>query len=310
MIEVDGLGKHFGRTVALDDVGFTVPEGEVFGLVGSNGSGKTTVLRILATLLRPDRGRATIAGISVAEAPDEVRALIGYLPDAAGTERGVTALEHLVYHGAVHRIRRSQRQRVATELLELVGLADRRHDEVSRFSRGQQQRLGLARALVHDPSVLLLDDALGLDPTGQLELRGLVAELRSMGKTIVVSSHHLSELEQVCTWVGLMEGGTMVACGPIDQVREPTSDGRRIAVELVDEGADATAAAATLVEALPGVTGHRVVGPRLEVTVDESFLQHELVAVLVTAGVKVRSVGPSAQRLDEAVLRLAGGGGG
>ena len=219
LIVVEGLGKSFRGRPALGGVTFSVPEGEVFGLVGPNGSGKTTLLRILVTLLPADEGRATIGGFAVDESPEEVRALIGYVPDHSGTYPRLDATQFLELFAGVYRLPRSQRRRMALELLEVVGLADRAGDDIATFSRGQQQRLGLARALLHDPSVLLIDDISSLDPRAQAELEHLVDELHQAGKTIIVTSHQLAELEGMCTWVGLLVDGSMLATGPLAEVR-------------------------------------------------------------------------------------------
>lgn len=219
MIEANGLRKRFGARGVLDGVTFSVPQGEVFGLIGSNGSGKTTCVRILATLLAADDGDATVAGHSVRDDPAGVRSAIGYVPDAFGMYPRLTAEEYLGFYAALHRRPGAHRSRQVAELLELVGLAEQRHDFVERLSRGQRQRLCLGRALVHDPSVLLLDDdGAGLDPPGQVEVADLLGELHGMGKTILISIHNLVAARRVCTWVGVLHGGAMVAAGPMAEV--------------------------------------------------------------------------------------------
>jgi ABC-2 type transport system ATP-binding protein len=221
MIAVENLHKAYGDRVALDEVTFTVPKGEIFGFVGPNGAGKTTTIRILATLSSADAGEATVGGIPVHEAPADVRNLIGYMPDFFGVYDRLTSAEYLEFYAACHGVPRRKRAAVARELLELVDLSDRRDAQVDTLSRGMKQRLGLARALVHDPAVLLLDEpASGLDPRARVEMKELIRELSRMGKTILISSHILPELEELCTWVGFIDGGRMAAAGPMAEVRD------------------------------------------------------------------------------------------
>ncbi len=214
MIEVKDLHKRIGPRDVLNGVSFTVPEAEVFGLVGANGSGKTTVLRILATLLVADSGSACIAGLSVAGEPEKVRTKIGYMPEVFGVYPRLTTEEHLVFYAGIHGIARAQRSLVAGELLELVGLTSRSRDDADSLSPGCKQRLGLAQALVNDPQVLLLDDISSLDSRARTDFEGLIGELQKLGKTILLSSRHLRDVEELCTWLGVIEEGSMVAAGP------------------------------------------------------------------------------------------------
>lgn len=223
MIEVEQLSKRFGHRLALDRVSFIVPPGEVLGLAGANGSGKSTLLRILATLVPPDSGSARIGGASVVSEPGIVRQSVGYVPDTVGVYPRQTVKEFLEFFAGVHGLPVPQRRKVAGELLELVGLADRADDEAESLSRGQRQRLCLAQALVHDPAVLLLDDTSGLDPLAQAELRALIVELGAMGKTIVMCGHHLADLEETCTWLVVLDEGRAVASGPIAEITEGRS---------------------------------------------------------------------------------------
>jgi ABC-2 type transport system ATP-binding protein len=307
MIAVEQLGKRYGRQVAVADVSFSVPKGEIFGFVGPNGAGKTTTIRVLATLTPADRGRATIGGIPVGDDPAAVRALVGYMPDFFGVYDRLTSEEYLEFYAACHGVPRSRRRRVAAELLELVDLGDRREAQVDTLSRGMKQRLCLARALVHDPSVLLLDEpASGLDPRARVEMRELIQELRRMGKTILVSSHILPELEELCTWVGFIDRGRMVAVGPMADVRDRVAAGRRLRVDLVSPDEDSLLHVAELVKNQEGVVDAQVVDDHVELTVTDAFEDHELLALLIRKGLKVRSFGIVEGDLSEAFMRLTG----
>ena len=309
MIEVEGLHKRFAGQVALEEVDFTVPRSEIFGFVGPNGAGKTTTIRILATLAAPDAGTATIGGIPVTDDPHAVRELIGYMPDFFGVYDRLTAEEYLQFYAACHGVPHRRRRPVAHELLELVDLTDRAGDQVDTLSRGMKQRLCLARALVHDPQVLLLDEpASGLDPRARIEMRELIRELRRMGKTILVSSHILPELEELCTWVGFIDRGRMVAAGPMADVRNRVLVGRRLRVELVDPDDVKLFAARDQVADRAGVIEVELVENGLEVAVEEQFADQELLMALVQAGVAVRSFAPVTVDLSEAFMRLTGPG--
>jgi ABC-2 type transport system ATP-binding protein len=306
MIAVEKLEKRFGRHKALDGVDFTVPQGEIFGFVGPNGAGKTTTIRILATLAGADSGVASIGGIPVAEDPMSVRQLIGYMPDFFGVYDRLTAEEYLEFYAACHGVPRHRRRRVAGELLELVDLGDRRRAQVDTLSRGMKQRLCLARALVHDPRVLLLDEpASGLDPRARVEMRELILELRQMGKTILVSSHILPELEELCTWVGFIDRGRMAAVGPLADVRDQVvSTGRRLRVELTDPSDENLRAAAEVIRGRAGVRDVRVIGSHLELSVLQELPDDELLSSLIMEKIKVRSFAPIAGDLSDAFMRL------
>ncbi len=220
IIRVQGLTKRYGKLAALKGLDFTVEEGTVFGFVGPNGAGKTTTMRILATLLRPTAGEAWVAGHSVLEERRDVRRAIGYMPDFFGVYGDMKVWEYLDFFAACYEIPAETRQRLVGDLLELVDLAHRRDDYVDALSRGMKQRLCLARALAHDPQVLILDEpASGLDPRARVEIRELLRELQAMGKTIFVSSHILSEIGEVCTHIGIIEAGELVAAGTLAEMR-------------------------------------------------------------------------------------------
>ena len=309
MIEVDGLHKRFAGQVALEEVNFTVPRGEIFGFVGPNGAGKTTTIRILATLAVADAGTATIGGIPVADDPHGVRELIGYMPDFFGVYDQLTAEEYLQFYAACHGVPRRRRRPVSHELLELVALADRADDQVDTLSRGMKQRLCLARALVHNPQVLLLDEpASGLDPRARVEMRELIRELRRMGKTILVSSHIVPEMEELCTWIGVIERGRMVAVGPKADVLRRAATGRRVRVELANADGARLDEARKRLEAEAGVIAVEAGDAVLEVTIGEELAQHRLLRDLVEAGYDVDAFTPVAGSLSDVFLRLTDAG--
>lgn len=253
-IEIEGMSKSYGRTMAVRNLSMHVPRGSVYGFVGPNGAGKTTTIRTLATLQRPDRGTVHVAGIDVRADPGAVRDRVGYMPDFFGVYESLTVGEYLDFYGASHRIPASQRRRLSDELLELVDLADKRKEPVEYLSRGMKQRLGLARCLVHDPQVLLLDEpASGMDPRARIELREILRELGRLNKTILISSHILPELAEMCTHIGIIRGGELLAEGSVESVVRTLSAGSRLRVRLLDTGAVAHRHNGQ--ESLPGPNG-------------------------------------------------------
>src|SRR5688572_2871506 len=219
MLRASGLHKRYGRVRALQGLSLSVPRGAIYGLIGQNGAGKTTSIRILATLALPDDGSVEVDGIDALRRPYDVRRQIGYMPDFFGVYDDLRVGEYVEFYGALSGVKGAGRAGLRDRLLELVDLGEKRDAFVHTLSRGMQQRLCLARALVHDPTVLLLDEpASGLDPVARVEMRALLHELAGMGKTILVSSHILAELADLCTHVGMMVHGQMVREGTVQEV--------------------------------------------------------------------------------------------
>lgn len=234
IIKVEGLTRRYGKLKALDGVSFAVPPGAIFGFVGPNGAGKTTTIKILATLLEPSAGRASIAGYDVVRQAKRVRDIIGYMPDFFGVYDDLTVLEYLDFYASTQGVKSRGREKLLNDLLELVDLGHKREAYVENLSRGMKQRLCLARCLVHDPQVLLLDEpASGLDPRARVEIRELLKELQKMGKTILISSHILPELAELCTEIGIVDQGLFIVGGSVEAVQRQYGRTPRLHVRLL-----------------------------------------------------------------------------
>ncbi|MGV3136000.1 ATP-binding cassette domain-containing protein [Brevibacillus agri] len=233
MIQIRNLCKSYGKMQALKNLTMDIEKGTVFGFVGPNGAGKSTTMSILATLLAPTSGKAYVGGYEVTSHPKEVRKLIGYMPDFFGVYDNLTAEEYLDFYGANYDIPAAQRKQIIPQLLDLVNLSHKRDAYVDSLSRGMKQRLGLARSLVHNPEVLILDEpASGLDPRARIELREILKELRDMGKTIIISSHILPELAEMCDVIGVIEEGNLVAFGRVDEIYAKMQEQRVLRIRL------------------------------------------------------------------------------
>ncbi|MGG3883158.1 ABC transporter ATP-binding protein [Brevibacillus panacihumi] len=242
MIQIKNLRKRYGKMEALKGLTLEIEKGTVFGFVGPNGAGKSTTMSILATLLEPTSGHAYVGGYEVTKSPKEVRKLIGYMPDFFGVYDNLTAEEYLDFYGANYDIPQAERKEIIPQLLELVNLSHKRDAYVDSLSRGMKQRLGLARCLVHNPEVLILDEpASGLDPRARIELREILKELRNMGKTIIISSHILPELAEMCDVIGIVEEGNLVAFGRVDEIYTRMQETKVLRIRLLDRFEEAMA---------------------------------------------------------------------
>jgi ABC-2 type transport system ATP-binding protein len=236
IIEVEHLTKRYGKRAAVDNVSFSIDQGAVFGFIGPNGAGKTTTIRILTTLLRPTAGQASVDGHSVTRESRAIRKVVGYMPDFFGVYTDMTVWEYLDFFSACYDIPPPQRPGLVKDLLDLVDLNHRRNDFVDALSRGMKQRLCLARALVHDPKVLVLDEpASGLDPRARVEIRDLLAELSNMGKTIFISSHILADIAEICTEVGIIEAGRMVTHGNIEAMKRRLRQNHHLHIQVLSD---------------------------------------------------------------------------
>jgi ABC-2 type transport system ATP-binding protein len=240
MIKIQHISKHYRSVRALQDLSLEVPQGSVYGLIGPNGAGKTTLLRILGALILPSAGEVWFDNEEVSHTPATIQRRVGYMPDFFGVYPDLTAAEYLDFYAGIHGVSRKKRARSVADLLELVDLTSKRDALVETLSRGMKQRLCLARALVHDPDVLLLDEpASGLDPRARVELRELLRTLQGMGKTIMISSHILLELAEMCTDVAIIQGGRLVIAGDVEQVSRRMDGGRQLEIRVLERHAEA-----------------------------------------------------------------------
>jgi ABC-2 type transport system ATP-binding protein len=305
VIETVDLTKKYGDFTALDQFSVKLDEGDVFGFIGPNGAGKTTTMRILATLLNPTWGEAYVCGHSIYTAAKEIRRLIGYMPDAFGVYEDLTVLEYLEFFAAAYRITGPARRKRCDELLELVDLDFKRDAQADKLSRGQTQRLGLARVLLHDPKVLLLDEpASGLDPRARIEMRHLLKRLGGLGKTIMVSSHILPELADICNKIGIIDRGRLVVNAAVDDVMRQVRS--RTVLHLAvfgDSGAAVTALAGhELVESASTIDGEIVI--TLKTAIED---YSPLAKFLTDRGIGLKSFKPEEITLETAFMRLTKG---
>ncbi|MBN2588521.1 MAG: ABC transporter ATP-binding protein [Sedimentisphaerales bacterium] len=305
MIETKHLTKVFGNLTAVDDLNLFIKQGDIFGFIGPNGAGKTTTMRILVTLMEPTRGHAIIDGLDVSRNGQKVRRVIGYMPDFMGVYDDLKVFEYLEFFAAAFSIERSKRKSIVEGVLELTDLQSKKAATVDSLSRGMQQRLGLARVLIHDPKVLILDEpASGLDPRARIEIRELLRELKRMGKTIMISSHILSELEEICDHVGIIEHGQLVYSGTIEEIRPRLGIHTKVRVQVADNQEKAI----ELLSALPQI--HQVQTNKNYISI--SFKEGEnidglIARTLVNANLDVIAIQPEQIKLDDAFLQLTKG---
>lgn len=305
MLEVKGLRKEYGPLTAVKGIQFTLRPGDVFGFIGSNGAGKTTTIRMLATLLEPTGGTATLNGIDILQNPMAIRRLIGYMPDFFGLYDDVKVWEYLDFFATIYQVPTRQRGEVIDNVLELTDLTIKKNDFVQSLSRGMQQRLCLARCLVHDPSLLLLDEpASGLDPRARAELKELIAELGRMGKIVIVSSHILTELADFCNTVGIMEKGDLLAFGPVDAIIKGMQPHRTLVIRTLGSVDDAACLLRDQAHVLD------VEASSVSVQIDfegDAEAQVELLRGLILAGHKVVEFREEEADLEDVFLRLTTG---
>lgn len=319
MIEIKKLTKTFGSLVAVSDLDLQIASGDIFGFIGPNGAGKTTSMRILVTLMEPTSGSAFIDGLDVTKKGKEVRRRVGYMPDFMGVYDDLKVFEYLEFFAAAFGIEYRKRKAIVDGVLELTDLVSKQEALVDSLSRGMQQRLGLARVLIHDPKVLILDEpASGLDPRARIEMRELLRELKRMGKTIMISSHILSELEEICDEIGIIEHGQLVFSGTLEEIRPRLGIQSKVRVKVLGNEPRAV----ELLSALPQIQRVELMGTQavstgltpeaggstLLVTFKEGANVDGLIArTLVTGGVDLVYLQPEQLKLDDAFLQLTKG---
>ena len=295
----------YGSIAAVSQLELTVNKGDLFGFIGSNGAGKTTTLRILATFLAPSAGTATILGRDVVREADAVRHMIGYMPDFFGVYKDMEVTEYLDFFGACYKIPTVQREKTVNDVLELVGLTEKKGSLIGALSRGMQQRLGLARVLIHDPQLLLLDEpASGLDPRARIEMMAILQELQRLGKTIIISSHILSELQTLCNRVAIIEKGRLIYSGPVQGVRDQVSQARVMWVRVSSDQTQAMA----LLKVRKEIAEVAAVDSEIKVTLSGPEVEHSIVAeVLVQGGAKLVELREDEVGLEEVFMRVTRG---
>ena len=306
MIETRNLTKRYGNLIAVNNMTMKLEQGDVFGFIGPNGSGKTTTMRMIATLLNPDHGEAYVCGESIYTEQEKIRRLVGFMPDFFGVYDDMTVVEYLEFFAASYRIDSSARRGVCEEKLELVDMAFKRDAMVNELSRGQTQRIGLARTLLHDPEVLLLDEpASGLDPRARIEIRNLLKRLGEMKKTVIVSSHILPELADVCTRVGIIEKGNLIIDGNVAEVMRKA----RARIILNVRVKDRTNEAARCIEQYDAVESVNITKDELlEITLSENVEEYsEIPSAIISQGFALTLFREEEVNLETAFLQLTKG---
>ncbi len=310
MIKIQHVYKHYRSVHALEDLSLEIPQGAIFGLIGPNGAGKTTLLRILGALISPTAGQVWFDNEEVTQSPTIIQRKVGYMPDFFGVYPDLTTAEYLEFYAGIHGVKRRKRASTVTDLLELLDLTPKRDAPVETLSRGMKQRLCLARALIHDPEVLLLDEpASGLDPRARVEFRELLRTLQGMGKTIVISSHILLELAEMCSDIAIIRAGQLVTAGNVEHITQSLGGGFHIEVRVLERAADAR----QLLKEMPEISSVMDENGESEVihaeyTGDNQALRR-ILAGLITHDIPVVSFAPRkvAERLEEVYMSITEG---
>ncbi len=309
-IETRNLSKKYGKLNAVNDLNLAIPAGTLYGFIGPNGAGKTTTIRMMAGLLEPTSGEILINGENIARNPQRARWLVGYMPDFFGVYDDMKVWEYIDFFARCYKLPATRRATIVDELLQLVDLTDKKDAFVESLSRGMRQRLCLAHALVHDPQILLLDEpASGLDPRARIEMRELLRELGRMGKTVLISSHILTELAEMCDAVAIIEKGQLLAAGPVDEIARAARADKLLKIQLLSHDADTVDSASHALKAFPGVLD---VFESRDGDLEAAFTGDDeaiggLLRHLVMANVPVISFGEAQSDLEDIFLRVTKG---
>ncbi|HUY31987.1 MAG TPA: ABC transporter ATP-binding protein [Pirellulales bacterium] len=307
MIEVRGLHRYFGRTRAVNDISFAVSRGQVFGFIGPNGAGKTTSMRILATLDLPTHGDAFVDGFSVIDDPDRVRRRLGFMPDYFGTYANINVREYLDFFARAYGLRGGERQRALRYVMSFTQLDTLAEKPINGLSKGMKQRLCLGRAMIHDPAVMVLDEpAAGLDPRARIQLREMIRQLAADGKAILISSHILTELAEMCDMVGIIELGRLLAVGSVDEIQRGQQAGHESQVQV--RLLDAAGPLAAWLAPRPGVLHVYVEGDQLSYVHGGSRDDEAAtLRAMIEAGFRVASFGHQTKTLEEVFMQVTKG---
>ncbi|HLV81084.1 MAG TPA: ABC transporter ATP-binding protein [Chthonomonadaceae bacterium] len=331
MVEIKHLRKEYKDLVAVKDLSLELERGDIFGFIGPNGAGKTTTIKMLATLLIPSAGMALIDGIDVVRHPEQIRSIVGYMPDFFGVYDDIKVWEYLDFFAAAYRIPKPQRPQIIDDVLNLTDLKVKKDSYVESLSRGMKQRLCLAKTLVHDPKVLLLDEpASGLDPRARIEIRELLKELQAMGKTIIVSSHILPEMEEFCNKIGIIERGELIVAGEVSAIARQVRGQQTIEIGVVEDLGRAEAVLQGMTDIVnsvkaapapqrpvspaegqapvPNAAANGHAGGTLHIGyIGEVDEEHRVLTALVRAGIKVRSFYTPETDLEDVFMRVTKG---
>lgn len=310
IIETVNLTKKYGDLMALDNLNLEIEEGTCFGFIGPNGAGKTTTIKILATLLKPSWGEARVDGKVIGYQNQMIRPVIGYVPDFMGAYDDMVVIEYLDFFASCYGLHGDKRRKTVSDVLDLTDLNYKSNAEVNSLSRGMSQRLSIARVLLHDPKVLLLDEpASGLDPRARVEIRELLKELHRMGKTILISSHILHELAELCDTVGIIEQGKLLYSGSVVEIMEKANVGQLVHISVEDKIKDA----GRMLKQVPGIKRVELIRERGEIILevlmdtDSKTSISELASRLVAQGYRINSFRTAEVNLETAFMRLTKG---
>ncbi len=314
MLEIQGLTKKYGKFLALDNLNLHINKGEIFGFVGPNGAGKTTTMRIVCGLLKSSDGNVFVDGVNAITHPEDIKRKVGYVPDFFGVYDNLKVMEYMEFYGSMYGMSKEDVDEISEGLLELVNLSDKKDAFVDTLSRGMKQRLCVARALIHNPELLVLDEPnSGLDPRARFEMKEVLKNLGGMGKTIIISSHILPELAELCTSIGIMEKGHLIACGKVEEIMQKTKGSQPIHMRVVtskdsDEDYEKEALS-TMLKEQPNVE-------KVTYTEDEVLVSFggddadaaQLLKYLVEKNVPVSNFYREKEDLESLFLEITGGG--